>query len=202
VSSRRPDPYQAVVIGGSAGSTKVLLQVLSSVPTDACLPIIVCTHVHASDRGGHAEHLNERCEVNVVEAHDKQPIEPGTVYVAPANYHLLVERHKAFALSIDERVQGSRPSIDVLFESAAHTFGAALVGILLSGANQDGAEGLLSIAREGGLTIAQDPSTTEHPTMPQAAIDRQAASEVLSPEKIQNSMVRFHARARRIGKGD
>ncbi|MEO7591743.1 MAG: chemotaxis protein CheB, partial [Byssovorax sp.] len=117
---------------------------------------------------------------------DKLWIKPGIVYVAPANYHLLIEHQGSFALSVDEQVNFSRPSIDVMFESAACAFGAGLVGILLSGANQDGANGLQVIKSMGGLTIAQDPQTAAYPRMPQAAVDRRAASKVLSPEGIRS----------------
>ena len=191
MSFRSQQPYQAVVIGGSAGATKVLKEVLPTLPKDFALPIIVCSHLHASDEGGFAKYLNDCSSVAVVEAQDKLPIGQGKVYVAPANYHLLVEKEKTFALSIDERVHGARPSIDVLFESAAHVFGGALIGILLSGANADGADGLSMISRMGGLTLVQDPSTAEHPEMPQAAIDRQAADKVLSPAEIGKSVIRL-----------
>lgn len=177
--------WQAIVIGGSAGGTKVLIQVLSVLPSDYRLPIFVCTHLHVTDDGGYARQLDADLALTVIEAYDKQPLGPGVVHIAPANYHLLIERSRTLALSTTAKVHWARPSIDVLFESAAYVFTTSLVGILLSGANEDGAAGLRIIRDLGGLTIAQDPATAEQPTMPQAAIERQAAARVLSPPEIQ-----------------
>ncbi len=177
---------RAIVIGGSAGGTGVLVQLLSSLPSKFPLPVIVCLHLHPSDGGHLVDHLCDCSVLDVVEVSDKLPIEPEAVYVAPADYHLLVEREMTFALSVDERVHGSRPSIDVLFESAAHALGQALVGILVSGSNEDGVEGLSIIQSMGGLTIAQDPTTAEHPEMPRAAVERRAARKVLSPAEIRD----------------
>lgn len=184
--SKISEGWRAVVIGGSAGGTRVLVQLLSSLPSKFPLPLIVCLHLHPSDGGHLVDHLRDCSVLDVVEVSDKLPIEPEAVYVAPANYHLLVEREMTFALSVDEKVHGSRPSIDVLFESAANALGRALVGILLSGSNEDGAEGLSIIRSMGGLTIAQDPTTAEHPEMPRAAVERRAARKVLSPAEIQD----------------
>jgi len=182
--ARLPGAYAAIAIGGSAGSTPPILAILCALPGEFKLPLFVCTHLHASDAGRYAAFLDERSALTVVEARDKQPIRPGEVYVAPAEYHLLVERELTLALSTDERVCHCRPSIDVLFESAAYAYGAKLVGILLSGANDDGAAGLAVIQRLGGLSIAQDPASAEHPEMPRAAIERGAADRVMKPEEL------------------
>ncbi len=187
--------WRAIVIGGSAGGTGVLVQLLSSLPSTFSLPVIVCLHLHPSDEGHLVDHLHDCSVLDVVEVSDKMPIEPETVYVAPADYHLLVEREMTFALSVEERVHGSRPSIDVLFESAAYALGPALVGILVSGSNEDGVKGLRIIQSMGGLTIAQDPTTAEHPEMPRAAVERRAARKVLSPVEIRDlvaGLVRKH----------
>ena len=183
--------WRAVVIGGSAGGTRMLVELLSSLPSEFPLPVIVCLHLHPSDEGHLVDHLHNCSVLDVMEATDKLPIESESVYVAPADYHLLVERGMTFALSVDEKVNGSRPSIDVLFESAAYALAKALVGILLSGSNEDGAEGLSIIQSMGGLTIAQDPTTAEHPEMPRAAVERRAARKVLSPVEIRDLVARL-----------
>lgn len=185
------DSWQAIVIGGSAGGTQVLLALLSVLPPDYQLPILVCAHLHVSDDGVYARQLDAHSALTVIEVCDKQPIEPGVVHVAPANYHLLVERSRTLALSTTAKVHWARPSIDVLFESAAHVFTTSLVGILLSGANDDGAAGLCIIRDLGGLTIVQDPATAEQPEMPRAAIERRAAGRVLSPPEIQTLVVQL-----------
>jgi len=181
--------WQAIVIGGSAGSSQVLEQLLPSLPADFAVPLVVCVHLHPADDGYFAERLNGCCLLDVVEVCDKERMRPGVVYVGPANYHLLLERQGSFALSIDERVNGSKPSIDVFFESAAVAFGPSLVGILLSGMNDDGASGLHTIRSAGGLTIVQDPTTAEHPAMPQAAIDWGAASKVSCLDDIKELVI-------------
>jgi len=176
--------YRAVAVGASAGGLQALTIILGELAADFALPILVVQHLHASDDGRFAAHLGELTTLTVVEPGDKDPILPGQVYVAPANYHMLVERDETIALSIDERVNHSRPSIDVLFESAAHAFGARLIAVILSGASHDGALGMRTVKALGGLTIAQDPASAEHPVMPQAAIDVARIETVLAPHGI------------------
>jgi two-component system chemotaxis response regulator CheB len=173
-----------VVIGGSAGSMQVMLGILALLPGDYPLPLLAAHHLHKTDGGRFAQHLDSRARITVTEAVDKQAIEPAHLYVAPADYHLLVERGGTLALSIDPKVNWARPSIDVLFESAARVWADRLVGVLLSGANDDGARGLKVIRGLGGLCIAQDPGTAESATMPRSAIDLGAVEEVLQPEEI------------------
>ena len=180
----KPPWYAAVVFGGSAGGTEAMAVALASLPADYPLPVLAVEHVHETDDGMLADRLARSTALRVIVPCDKQPIEPGCLYVAPANYHMLVERNGTIALSVDERVKWSRPSIDVLFESAALAWGPRLVAVLLSGANDDGAEGLLAVKRRGGLTIAQDPESARYPVMPEAAIAAGAAGEVLNPEEI------------------
>ena len=175
---------EAVVIGGSAGSMAVLISLLSGLPPDYPLPVIVTVHLHPSDPGGLARLMNSQVDIRVIEAWDKLPIKPRAVYTAPANYHLLVEHNKTFALTVDERVSHARPSIDVLFESAAFVYGERLVGILLSGANRDGADGIETIKRAGGLTIVQRPDTAEYPVMPQSAVDTGCVDQMLEHETL------------------
>ena len=129
-------------------------------------------------------HFNNKCTLTIKEADDKEEIRPGFLYFAPPDYHLLIERDETFSLSIDARVNYSRPSIDVLFESAVYVWSSGLIGILLTGANNDGAHGMRLIKEHGGLTIAQDPATAEYPVMPKAAIDAAAVDKILSIEGI------------------
>ena len=185
----KPPWYAAVVFGGSAGGTEAMAVALASLPADYPLPVLAVEHVHETDDGMLADRLARSTALRVIVPCDKQPIEPGCLYVAPANYHMLVERNGTIALSVDERVKWSRPSIDVLFESAALAWGPRLVAVLWSGANNDGAEGLLAVKKRGGLTIAQDPVSAQYPVMPQAAISAGAAGEVLSPEKVGTVLV-------------
>ena len=176
--------YKAIVIGGSAGSTAVISEILSQLPRDFPLPIFVVQHLHESDDGSFAEHLAQTCQLAVVAPCDKQPIEQGHVYVAPSNYHMLLEKDGTVALSIDERVHWSRPSIDALFESAAHAWREGLIAVILSGASVDGAEGMKAVKESGGLTVAQAPDSAESPFMPQAAINLAHPEYVLTPSEI------------------
>jgi two-component system chemotaxis response regulator CheB len=171
-------------MGGSAGGVAALGVILAALPPAYELPVLVVQHLHPSDEGAFARHLSHATRLPVVEPCDKARIERGHVYTAPANYHMLVERDETIGLSVDERVNWSRPSIDVLFESAARAWGGEVTAVILSGANADGARGMRAVRQAGGLTIAQDPGTAESPTMPQAAIDAAAAAEVLAPEEI------------------
>jgi len=176
--------YRAVAMGASAGGLQALTIILGELAADFALPILLVQHLHATDDGRFGAHLGASTRLTVVDGGDKAPILPGLVYVAPATYHMLVERDATIALSIDERVNHSRPSIDVLFESAAHAFGARLIAIILSGASHDGAQGMCTIKARGGLTIAQDPISAEHPVMPNAAIEAARIQTVLTPRGI------------------
>src|ERR671933_2262469 len=149
--------YDLIAIGGSWGGMHAVARVLDELPDEVDEPIVVALH-RAPDapEGGLASVLQHHIHRPVADVEDKDAIEPQHVYLAPADYHLLVERG-SFALSIDERVQYARPSIDVLFESAAHAYGPAVIGIILTGANEDGAAGLAEIKRRGGVAIVQDP---------------------------------------------
>lgn len=166
-----------------------------ALPVDFALPILVAQHLHAKDEGAYAEHVARLTRLLVVESCDKEPIERGHLYTAPANYHMLMERDGTIGLSIDEQVNCSRPSIDVLFESAALACGDAVVAVILSGASADGAEGISAVKKAGGLTIAQDPTSAETPVMPQAAIDTGAVDEVLSTEQIGRLLATLGERA-------
>ena len=176
--------YELIALGGSWGGMRALGTVLGALPERFELPVVVAQHRPASGQGELLEQvLARRSKLDVVGATDKEPLEPGRVYVAPADYHLIVERGH-LALSTDELVQFARPSIDVLFESAADVYGEHVVGVLLTGVNADGAAGLARISAAGGFTVAQDPATAEQPEMPAAAIARGAARRVLDLERI------------------
>lgn len=170
--------YELVVVGASWGGMRAIGVLLSGLPTGFGAAVAIAQHRGVTSTGGLAHVLERTSGLPVKDADDKEPLRPGCVYLAPADYHLLVEPG-AFALSIDEHVQFSRPSIDVLFESAADAYGRRAVGVLLTGSNDDGAHGLRAIQRRGGLTIAQDPATAEAPAMPAAAISVGAADKVL-----------------------
>jgi two-component system chemotaxis response regulator CheB len=162
----------AIAIGGSAGAVEALLDLLPPVPATLAIPVVLVVHVPAGAGHGLVDVLAGRCRLRVLEAEDKMAMDAGTVYVAPPDYHLLMERGGTLALSADPPVHFSRPSIDVLFESAAHAFGAGALGVLLSGANADGAAGLATIKRRGGRTWVQAPDTARMAAMPREALAR------------------------------
>jgi two-component system chemotaxis response regulator CheB len=162
---------RAVVIGGSAGSVTSLLSIVKELPAAYRPAVFIAVHVPPdSKKSVLVDILQTHAEVAVREAQDKEPIRDGTVYVAPANYHLLVEAAGSLALSADDPVLFSRPSIDVLFESVADAYGNELVGVVLSGANHDGARGLKAIRQAGGMVMVEDPAGAYAPAMPQAAL--------------------------------
>jgi len=173
-----------VVMGGSAGGFAAFTTILAALPPDFALPILLVQHLHPNDAGAFALHLASATKLPVIEPCDKERIDRGQVYTAPADYHMLVERNGTVALSTEEKVHWSRPSIDVLFESAARALGERVIAVLLSGASVDGAAGIRAVKAAGGLTIAQDPATAEYPLMPRAAIDTGAVDEVLTVEEI------------------
>jgi two-component system chemotaxis response regulator CheB len=170
---------RAVAIGTSAGGIDALFALLGELPADYPLPVIVVLHLAAGRDSQLAELFGRRLALPVREAQPHAPIEPGTVYFAPPGYHLLANSDLTFSLSCDAPVLYSRPSIDVLFESCADVFGPDLAAMVLTGANADGAKGLLRVREAGGLALVQDPVEAPYPVMPQAAIDRAAPVEVL-----------------------
>ena len=180
-----------MVIGVSAGGLVALTSLLPVLPAGYPLSILVVQHVHASSDGYLNEILDNQCSLHVKEAEEKEKIEPGTIYIAPPNYHLLVETDMTMALNVDDKVRFSRPSIDVLFESAADVFENHLVGIVLTGANDDGARGLRSIKEHGGLTIVQEPTEAEFPLMPEAALSMSRVDHVLPLAEIGRLLVQL-----------
>ncbi len=158
-----------IVIGASLGGLKALQTLLQGLPRDLSVPLALVLHRHKDDDDLLQPALQRHSALSVTEVVDKEPVQAGHVYVAPANYHLLAEPTH-FSLSTDEPVQCARPSIDVLFESAADSFGARVVGVVLTGSSEDGARGAAQIVRRGGTVIVQDPATAESPMMPAAAL--------------------------------
>lgn len=175
-----------IVIGGSRGGTNALYIILRALPRTFPHPVAIALHRSrdAQDEdGGVAGLLQKASALPVREPLDKEPILGGHVYLAPADYHLMVES-SGFSLSTDEPVQFARPSIDVLFESAADVFDGGTVGVILTGANQDGTHGAVCIRNRGGMVVVQDPATAESPHMPQAAIDATGTSHIFAPREI------------------
>lgn len=178
------DKPQAIVVGASAGAVEVLSMILPALPEDYPLPILVVVHVPADKTSILAELFRTKCRIDVREAEDKDFIRPATVYFAPPDYHLLVEPDRTLALSRDEPVLYSRPSIDVLFESAADAYGPQLLGVVLTGANSDGAQGLKAIVDAGGGAIVQEPQSASAPAMPKAALARCPDALSLNPQEL------------------
>lgn len=162
--------YKAIVMGTSAGGLDALASLLGGLPSDFPLPVLVVQH-RAPDYGNLLEEVFQKhCEINIKQADEKEEIKPGVVYIAPPDYHLLVEADETLSLSHDKKVLFSRPPINVLFETAALAYKESLIGIILTGSNRDGADGVQLIHQYGGLTIAQNPSQAAFPQMPLASI--------------------------------
>jgi two-component system chemotaxis response regulator CheB len=162
----------AIVIGASAGGIEVLMEILPALPRNTQTAVFITLHVSAGHNGLLAKIFQAKCQLPVFEAEDKQPVEPGTIYFAPPDYHLLIDEGPQLSLSIDGPVNFSRPSIDVLFESAADVYGPRLLGVLLSGGNDDGVSGLQYIQKLDGVTMVQNPADAMAPAMPTAALQR------------------------------
>lgn len=175
---------KVVVIGGSAGSIHVLIEVLPYLEPDSLWTVVIVLHRKAHPESTLGMLLNAYCKVPVLEVVDKMPLEKGKVYLAPADYHLLFEKDGCMSLDVSEKVNFSRPSIDVAFYSAAQVFGDNAIGLLLSGANSDGVEGLAHIAQYGGTICVQDPATAEVDFMPRQALNKLKVEHVLAPKDI------------------
>ncbi|MCZ4694177.1 chemotaxis protein CheB [Ancylomarina euxinus] len=161
--------YKALVIGTSLGGLEALKAIIPLLPKDFPLAVIVVLHIGDNQNDSFIRYLNDISQLFVKEAEEKESISPGTVYFAPPNYHLLIENDKTFALSTDAKINHSRPAIDVLFETAAWYYRQDLIGVVLSGLNQDGAYGLLQINDLGGICIVQDPENAIARIMPSEA---------------------------------
>lgn len=176
--------YDAIVIGASAGGFAALAKILPNLSRALPQAVIVVQHLHPDSGEYIVNFLGQHCLLPVKEAEDKEPILPGVIYIAAARYHLLIEQDKSFSLSLDNKINFARPSIDILFETAASAYGPRLIGVILTGANTDGAFGLAAIKARGGLTIVQDPETAEIAFMPQAAIDQAQPDHILDLTRI------------------
>lgn len=159
-----------LLIGGSAGSLEVLFRLLPLLRPDLPFPVALVLHRRNSADSSLSGLLGSKTLNPTHEVEDKEPVTPGTIYLAPADYHLLIEKDRTFALDYSEKINFSRPSIDVTFESAADVYGPGLVAILLSGANEDGTHGLMAVKRAGGMVIVQNPDTAQMPFMPHYAL--------------------------------
>ena len=169
---------EIIVIGGSAGSLEVIFYMLERITTPK-FPIVIVLHRKSSSDSLLAEVMSDHSLLKVKEAEEKEPLENGIVYLAPSDYHLLVEKDRTFSLDYSEKVNFSRPSIDVSFESIASVYGSGTVGILLSGGNTDGVKGLASIKSSGGMCIVQDPDTAEIAFMPEHALNNAEVDLIL-----------------------
>ncbi|MCF8366260.1 MAG: chemotaxis protein CheB [Bacteroidales bacterium] len=183
--------YSAVVIGVSAGGMNALGKILPALPENFVLPLIIVQHVSPQSDNYMIRHFDSISKIKVKEADEKEEIIPGVAYFAPPNYHLLIEENRTFSLSTEGRVNYSRPSVDVLFESAIYAYCSGLVGIILTGANNDGSKGLKMIKDCGGLAIVQEPSSAEVSAMPEAAIKLSKVDYILKLEEIGPLLVKL-----------
>ena len=184
---------EAVVIGASAGGFEALLAVLKGLPASYPIPLVAVLHLPEAHESRLAELFGYRLALQVREARDKETLAPGVLYFAPPGYHLSIETDASFSLSCEDRVNYARPSIDVLFQSAADAYGKSLAGILLTGANYDGAAGLAGMQVAGALTIVQDPATAEVSTMPEAALRRMTPDLILTLAQINALLLQLGA---------
>ncbi|MEA2763883.1 MAG: two-component system, chemotaxis family, protein-glutamate methylesterase/glutaminase [Gemmatimonadaceae bacterium] len=175
--------YAVVGIGTSWGGLAAMTKLLGSLPGDFSLPVVVVQHRGKDSDRLLSELLQDATDMKVCEVEDKEPLEPGTVHIAPANYHVLIDAGY-LSLTVEEPVRFSRPSIDVMFSSAADTYGSGAIGVVLTGANEDGARGLSHIVKRGGRALVQDPKTAEIPIMPVAAIKAVPSAEVLPLDRL------------------
>lgn len=188
-----------VVVGTSAGGLRALEKIIGGLPATYTLPIVVVQH-RSKESDAFADVMSNLVSLPVREAEDKEPIVAPGVYLAPPDYHLMLEPGR-LALSTDETVNFSRPSIDVMFESAADAYGAGVVALLLTGANSDGTRGLGKIRRAGGYAIVQDPATAESAEMPSAAIKEGVVDKVIPLDEISKELLRIAPARQRGSKG-
>lgn len=181
--AQKPITYKILLIGGSAGGLEALLQLFPNLPPEKDLAVVLVLH----RRGGEsvlADVLRDKTGWPVKEAEEKEPISPGNIYLAPADYHLLIENDHSFSLDYSEKIHYSRPAIDVTFETAAEAYGSNVIALLLSGANHDGTAGLKIIKAAGGFVMVQDPEEAVVAYMPKYAIDHVAVDRVLPVKEV------------------
>jgi two-component system, chemotaxis family, protein-glutamate methylesterase/glutaminase len=193
-------PYSIVGVGTSWGGLAALTKLLGDLPADFNIPVVVVQHRSQDSDRLLGQLLQDTTDLCVREIEDKDELTPGTVHLAPANYHVLIENGYV-SLTIEEPVRFSRPSIDVMLTSAADTYGSAAIGVVLTGANEDGARGLADIVRHGGLALVQNPKTAEIPIMPAAAIRAVPTADVLSLDGLVARLIQLSAAQARVGAG-
>ena len=176
--------YKVIVIGGSAGSFQIVTKILSQIDPNINIPIVLCLHRLKHIKNGFVESLNIKSKIKIVEPEDKDSIKAGKGYLAPSNYHMLAEIGNTFALSTDEMVKYSRPSIDLAFDSFSYIYREKMIGIILTGANTDGCDGIFKAHKRGAYTIVQDLSEATMPTMPEGALKLFKPNQVLNSDKI------------------
>ncbi len=176
--------YDAIVIGVSLGGMNALRELLANLKDEVSIPILIVQHLHARCDNYLANYLDKFSNRNIKEAEEKEVITANNVYLAPANYHLIVEEDRTISLTTDDPVNYCRPSIDILFDSAAETYASKLIGIILTGANNDGTNGMKNIKKNGGLLVVQDPTTAEASTMPSSVITQTKVDYILSLKEI------------------
>lgn len=183
--------YRTIVIGASAGGMDAIKTILMPLQKGFSASILIAQHLSPHSDNYMARYLNKVCKINVKEADEKEKVLPGTAYIAPSNYHLLVEKDETLSLTVDRKINYSRPAIDVLFDTAAEVYRGELIGIILTGASSDGSKGLKKIKDLGGITIVQDPSTAEVDFMPKAAIKITEVDYILSLNKISDKLIKL-----------
>lgn len=191
-------PYSVVGIGTSWGGLAAMSRLLGDLPGDFSLPVVVVQHRSKDSDRLLTELLQDATDLIVSEVEDKEPLTPGTVHIAPANYHVLIDAGY-LSLTLEEPVRFSRPSIDVMLSSAADTYGSAAIGVVLTGANEDGARGLSHIVKRGGRALVQDPRTAEIPIMPDAALKAVPSAEVLTLEALAPRLIELSRERAKVG---
>ena len=191
-------PYSVVGIGTSWGGLAAMSKLLGELPADFSLPVVVVQHRNKDSDRLLTELLQDATDLKVSEVEDKEPLMPGTVHIAPANYHVLIDAGY-LSLTLEEPVRFSRPSIDVMFSSAADTYGSGAIGVVLTGANEDGARGLSHIVKRGGRALVQDPRTAEIPIMPDAALKAVPSAEVLTLEALAPRLIELSRERAKVG---
>ncbi len=197
MNKSQPTLPKAIVMGASAGGVSALKTILCQLDAAFSLPIVIALHLSPNTPSRLAALLDQACALSVKEAEEGEALCDGTVYLAAANYHLLVETNGTLSFSVDARVCFSRPSIDILFESAAAAFGKQLIAVILSGANQDGSAGIKKVAEFGGITLVQDPAEAEMPDMPLAALKAIQADYTLPLSALGSLLNQFGAKRER-----
>lgn len=190
--------YSIVGIGSSWGGLVAMSKLLGDLPGDFSLPIVIVQHRRSDSDELLAEILQDATALTVSEVEDKEPLTAGTVHIAPANYHVLID-DGFLSLSLEEPVRFSRPSIDVMFSSAADTYGSGAIGVVLTGANEDGARGLSDIVRRGGRALVQDPRSAEIAIMPNAAVKAVPSAEVLPLERLGRRLMELSREGTKVG---